>query len=122
MKKLVAIILTVVMALGMMAACAEPMLGGWSVSENTEITDEQKALFDKAMEGLLGVNYEPIAFLGSQVVSGTNYCFLCRATVVYPGATVQLALVYIYENLEGATEVTNIVTLDLGELSAEVME
>ena len=122
MKKLVAIILTVVMALGMMAACAEPMLGGWSVSENTEITDEQKALFDKAMEGLLGVNYEPIAFLGSQVVSGTNYCFLCRATVVYPGATAQLALVYIYENLEGAPEVTNIVTLDLGELSAEVME
>ncbi len=122
MKKLFVIVLAVVLALAMMAAVAEPLPGGWTVSENNEITDEQKAVFDKAMEGLLGVNYEPIAYLGSQVVAGTNHCFLCRATVVYPGASAQLVLVYIYENLKGAAEITNIAPLDLSAFAAEAME
>ena len=122
MKRLFAFILAIVLALGTAAAFAEPMLGGWSVSENIELTEDQKALFDRALENLVGVDYVPVAYLGSQVVAGTNHCFLCRATVVYPGATPQLALVYIYENLEGAAEITNIVMLDLGEFSTEAME
>lgn len=122
MKKLFAVILAVVLALGTMAVCAEPMLGGWTVSENIEITDEQKTVFDKALEGLLGVNYEPLAYLGSQVVAGTNHCFLCRSTVVAPGAVPQLALVYIYEGLDGHAEILNIEMLTLGEFANEVME
>ena len=122
MKKFFAVILAIVLALGTMAVCAEPMMSGWTVSENIEITEEQKAVFDKALEGLLGVNYEPLAYLGSQVVAGTNHCFLCRSTVVYPGAVPQLALVYIYEALDGHAEILNIEMLTLGEFANEVME
>lgn len=85
--------------------------GGWSAAEDTALTDDQRSLFERALEGLLGVNYEPIAYLGSQVVAGLNHCFLCKATVVYPGAQPTYKLVYIYEDLNGNTEVTDIVDL-----------
>ena len=84
------------------------MAGGWSVSEDTGLTEDQRNLFEKALEGLVGVNYEPTAYLGSQVVAGLNHCFLCKATVVYPGAQPTYKLVYIYENLDGNAEVKDI--------------
>ena len=70
------------------------------------------------MEGLIGVNYEPIAYMGSQVVAGLNHCFLCKATVVYPGAQPSYKMVYIYEALDGHAEVLEIADVALG-VSAE---
>ena len=118
MKKITALLLAAVLVLGIACAFAEiALVGGWSVAESTEITDENKAVFDKAMEGLLGVDYEPVAYLGSQVVAGLNHCFLCKATVVYPDAVPTLVLVYIYEDLDGNATVTNIADLDIAALS-----
>lgn len=87
----------------------EPLLGGWAQSESSEITDDLRLVFDKAFEGFTGVGYTPLALLKTQVVAGTNYCFLCEATPVSPGAEPCRALVYIYEDLRGNAEVTNIV-------------
>ena len=88
--------------------------GAWEVAEDTSLTEERLAVFEKALDGLVGVDYNPLCYLGSQVVAGTNHCFLCRATVVYPGAEAGLALVYVYEDLEGQCELSDIVTLELG--------
>lgn len=74
--------------------------GGWKLAEDQRLTAAQIAVFDKAMEKLVGVKYDPVAYLASQVVSGTNHCFLCKATVVRPGATPRYTLVYIYEDLK----------------------
>ena len=122
MKKLFVLMLALVLALGAMGACAETMPGGWSVNETIDMTDEAKAVFDKALEGLVGVNYEPLAYLGKQIVSGTNHCFLCRATVVYPNAVPELALVYVYEDAQGNCSITFITTLDLAASSGTAME
>ena len=70
------------------------------------------------MTGLTGVRYEPVAYLGSQLVAGRNHCFLCKATVVYPGAAPKFVLVYIYEDLSGNARMTNIAALDIAALSA----
>ena len=86
----------------------EMLAGGWAVSESAELTDEQKAIFEKALEDLLGVDYEPIALLGTQVVAGTNYCFLAKATVVAPDAKPKYVLVYVYRDLEDNATVMNI--------------
>jgi hypothetical protein len=56
------------------------------MTEDAVLTEEAQSAFDKAMEGLVGVNYTPLALLGTQLVSGTNYSFLCEAAVVYPDA------------------------------------
>ena len=83
------------------------MAGGWQVAYEPELTDETKAIFAKALDGLVGVDYEPIACLGTQVVAGTNYCFLAKATVVYPGAQPTYVLVYVYQDLEGNATIMN---------------
>ena len=80
-------------------------VGGWSVPQDTKITEEELKIFNKAIEGLTGVGYEPVAYLGSQVVAGTNHCFLCKSTVIYPGATNRYTLVYIYEKFDGTEEI-----------------
>ena len=48
------------------------------------VTDEQAALFAKATEKLLGVGYEPVGLIDE--ADGLYFCFLCKGTVVYPGA------------------------------------
>ena len=84
------------------------------------MTEENKAIFDKGMEKLVGVQYEPVAYLGSQLVAGMNHCFLCKATVVYPNAVPTWKLVYLYEDLKGEVSVLNIADLDIAALSAPV--
>ena len=118
MKKMMALMLALVMVFAL-AACGQqkaPTLGGWTPVEDAKMTEAQNA-FDKAMEGLIGVNYVPVALIGKQLVSGTNYCILCEATVVYPDAKPYYALVYLYQDLQGKAEVTNIVKLDLGDIA-----
>lgn len=88
--------------------------GGWTPAADPTITDEVKALLDKGMEGLVGVNYTPVAYLGSQVVSGTNHAILCQATGVYPDAVPYFVIVYLYEDLQGNVSLMNIANFDVG--------
>lgn len=106
--------------LGSLAACGqkkkETTVGGWTLTEDGALTSEAQSAFDKAMEGLVGVNYTPVALLGTQLVSGTNYCILCEAAVVYPDAQPYYAVVTVYQDLQGKAEVRNIVAMDLGKI------
>jgi hypothetical protein len=84
--------------------------GGWAYNQGELSLDknaEAKAAFDKAIEGLVGCVYEPIALIGSQVVAGTNYCILCKATPVVPDAESSYVLLYIYADLDGNAEITD---------------
>ena len=121
MKKWIAIVLLAVMLFSL-AACGqkkeEPAaVGGWTLNDSGELSAEAKAAFDKAMEGLMGVNYTPVALLGTQLVSGTNYSILAEATVVYPDAQPYYAVVTVYEDLQGKAEIRNIAALDLGRIA-----
>ena len=64
----------------------------WNLPETIEIPEEVTAACDKAMDGLTGVGYEPVGYLGEK--DGV-YCVLCRATVIYPDAKPYYALVYV---------------------------
>ena len=116
MKRMIALMLAVLVLVSS-GAIAEGLLGGWTVAEENGITEDLQAVFDKAMEKLMGVSYEPVAYLGSQVVAGLNHCFLCKATVIYPNAAPAYKLVYIYQDLEGNAEILNIADLDIAQLS-----
>ena len=67
----------------------------WDMSISPEITEDIKALFDRAMEKRMGVEYTLVAVLG---VIDSSYCILCKAAVVYPGARPYNVLVYINED------------------------
>ena len=85
-----------------------PLAGGWFPAEDPTITDELKALVDKATGNLVGASYTPVALLSTQVVAGMNYCILCKITPVVPDAIPTWNLVYIYADLEGNAEITNV--------------
>ena len=110
MKKLFAVLLALVMLMSG-AAMAEGMLvGGWSAceSEALPLPEDAAAAFDKALEGFVGSNVTPVALLASQVVAGTNYCFLCSVTPVAPNAESSCAMVYVYADLNGGAELTDV--------------
>ena len=86
--------------------------GGWEAVEDGTVTDELQALFDKASEKMVGVDYTPVELLEKQIVSGTNYKFLCESKVVSPDAAVQKAVVIIYEDLEGNAEILDVEVLE----------
>ncbi|MCR5323009.1 MAG: hypothetical protein K6E85_07045 [Lachnospiraceae bacterium] len=88
------------------------LMGGWSQASNVKVTKSIKKAFKKAMNGLVGVDYKPVAVLSQQVVAGMNYCILCESKVVYPGAQTGYSLVYIYKGLDGSAELKDIVRLD----------
>ena len=101
-------------------ALAEPLVGGWQnvPHEAAELPAEAQAAFDRAMEGLDGAQYVPVALLSTQVVAGTNYCVLCQITPVVPDAASTWALVYVYADLQGNAEITNVYELYIDRHSA----
>jgi hypothetical protein len=126
MKKLFALMLAMLMVFALCACGASPapaaekepaVVGGWTLSEDAALSEEARAAFEKAMEGFTGVGYEPLALIGTQVVSGTNYCILCEGRVIVPDAAPYYALVYVYADLKGGAQILNIAALDLGDIA-----
>ena len=118
MRKMMSLCLALMLLFGIGCAFAEDgaLSGGWTAAEDPAVTDEMNALIQKALDGLVGVNYIPVAYLGSQVVAGTNYAFLCQATAVVPDAVPAWKILYLYEDLEGNVSVLGISDLELGIL------
>ena len=86
----------------------EPVDGGWGTASDPTLTDEVRALFEKALDGLVGVNYVPVTYLGTQVVAGYNHAILCQATTVYPGAAPRWVIMYLFEDPDGNVAITDI--------------
>ena len=95
----------------------EGMTGGFTLNTGkTELKDNEEVnvAFKKALEGFTGVSYEPIAYLGSQVVSGTNYAVLCFEKESTASAETKLSIVTVYENLDGKAEILSTEDVDFG--------
>lgn len=92
------------------------LLGGWTVDPvgDDRLPEDVQSAFDRVTEKLLGVNYTPVAFLGSQVVAGVNYAILCEAKPVVPDPVQSLKVMIIYVDLSGEAELLEISDLDLG--------
>ncbi len=88
--------------------------GGWNINTSSTAMSKNakaKAAFEKVTENINGVTYEPIAVLGTQVVSGSNYAVLCRKTPSNPSAASQVVVMYIYVSLDGNAKVTGFKTV-----------
>lgn len=92
-------------------------LGGWEVLDSGKPgslgSEQAQASFEKALEKLVGVNYNPVQLLATQLVSGTNYIALARGKVVVPDAKPELYKITWYEDLNGESSITDIKKLDL---------
>ena len=99
---------------------SNPIVGGWKIAEvgREELTDEEKEMFTKAMETVLGETYEPVCVLATQVVSGTNYAFLARGTVVSNDPVSNFNIVKIYKDLQGEVSLTSIADINIGDIQS----
>ena len=84
-----------------------PVEGGWELADSPVITPDIQSVLDRAMERFSGARLEPIAYIGSQVVAGSNYCLLCKMTPEEQDAEAAYTIVYLYEDLEGRVEITD---------------
>ena len=107
-KKIVALILTISLLATSVCAVAD---GGWSVKTTVSamsIDKQASRALTKAMKEYTGYVLKPLALLGTQVVAGTNYCFLCYGSTVTQSPTHSLCKAYVYEGLDGKARITGI--------------
>lgn len=62
--------------------------GGWVITEEAKncptcnLPEQVATAFSKVtMDLMVGAKYEPLMYLATQVVNGTNYMILCRETI-----------------------------------------
>ncbi len=122
MKKMIAMLLALCL-LTALSACGgreeRQTLGGWTLTEDGAVSERAQKAFDKATDGIAGASYQPVALLGTQVVSGMNYCFLCEVMLYtdrVDACSLYYAVVTVYENAQGEAEILNTVPLDLGQI------
>lgn len=97
---------------------AEPLAGGWQIPEQITaavIPEEARKAFDKAVEGFTGNELTPMALLGTQVVAGTNYAFLCRSKLATEEPAESIQIVIVYEDTEGNATISEIHNLDVSQ-------
>ena len=82
--------------------------GGFTDTKSPVLTEKDRALFQKAAGSLTGVEYTPVAYLGTQVVAGTNHLFLCKTAPITPDAEATYALVTVYEDLDGNVSIADV--------------
>lgn len=86
---------------------SSPNFGGWTEFSFT-LTPMAKSVLESVLP--LGAKYTPIAF-ATQVVAGTNYCFLCEAQYATPVSSENVVLVYVYQPANGKPVLHKIVSI-----------
>lgn len=90
-----------------------PLLGGWQNifnKQNNVLSEEEKYIFDKAKERYTDLELEAVSILGKQVVAGTNYMYLAKAT--NKNGVESYKIVVLYYDLEGYSSITKVTDFD----------
>lgn len=98
------------------APAGATLAGGWTIAEDPAITDNIKNIFFQGLDsyhtGTITVAFTPVALLGTQVVAGTNYAVLSKASEINQGS--KWVIIYLYQDLEGNATVLSVADLPLG--------
>ena len=98
----------------------EKLVGGWFVESSGKLNvldGKVGEIWEKATETLTGMSYNPIAVVGKQLVSGTNYAVLCYGRGSYDETTEGIYLVTLYEDLKGTSEIVSNAYINLAEFN-----
>ena len=86
------------------------ILGGWNLDEVKGCNLPQKVAtdFTAVTSELVGAEYEPIAYLGSQEVNGTNYRILALRKAVIQNTEKRIVKMIIHEELDGSVRLESV--------------
>lgn len=120
MKKYLSLFLSGILLLTLACGCvyasaatlgqrrSSPVLGGYESPATPIVTPSARSALNKALNGMVGADYTPVALVDTQVVSGTNYRLLCKISPVVPNAQATYNLVTVYQDLQGNARITDI--------------
>lgn len=85
-------------------------LGGWNIDEMKSVNLPQKAqsAFIAVTGGLVGADYMPVLYVGSQIVNGTNYCIFALQTLVVPNPEKRLVKMIINVSTNGKASLVSV--------------
>lgn len=91
------------------------ILGGWNLDEvkGCNLPQKVQTAFTAVTGELVGADYEPIAYLGSQQVNGMNYRILALQTLAVPNAEKRIVKMIIHEELNGSVRLASVSGLAL---------
>ena len=91
------------------------ILGGWNLDEIKGCNLPQKVQtdFTAVTSEMTGADYEPIAYLGSQTVNGTNYRLIAIQRLVIPNGEKRIVKMIIHESVDGTASLVSISGLAL---------
>ena len=81
--------------------------GSWTVCkpEGASLPQKAQTAFTQATSTFVGVSFEAVTLLGTQVVSGTNYLILCVGTPAISDPVPEIYATCIHEDPQGKAEV-----------------
>ena len=79
------------------------MLGGWVLENFTGVKLPQKVAsgFVSVTGGLVGTEYQPVLYVGKQIVNGTNHCVLAIQKLITATPEERLVKVILNESPRG---------------------
>lgn len=91
------------------------MVGSWTINVSTSGMPEKIATAFSALNEMVGAEYDFIAYLGTQLVNGTNHAVLAKQSVIAGKDTVNIVTVIFHETKEGVTLMNIERVLESGE-------
>lgn len=100
------------------AALSGTLPGGWQTNSSYSelLKDEERDIFAKAAEGLTGASCNPVTVVADQVVSGTNYAYLCQGRQVTGTDHGAWYIVTVYSNTENEAQINNVYRMDISDM------
>lgn len=86
------------------------ILGGWDLSALKSCALPQKAAsaFSAVTGGLVGAEYMPVLYVGSQQVHGTNHCIIAVQTLITANPEKRLVKMVINEGTDNPGSIVSI--------------
>lgn len=104
------------------APANDPLANTWAIPVNytrCELSDDVKAVYDKALKDFVGNELDPMALIGTEDRDGMSYAILCHSILTTADSVESIQVVTVYEDEEGQAYIVNISTVDPNELSGK---
>ncbi|MBR0203838.1 MAG: hypothetical protein IJQ56_05670 [Synergistaceae bacterium] len=86
-------------------------LGNWELDNNMKtanLPQKAQSAFTAVTSGLIGCDYQPVLYVGSQLVNGTNHCILAIQRPVVQNPEARLVKMIVHEDLNGSPSLMSI--------------
>ena len=90
-------------------------LGTWDLDniKTANLPQKAQSAFTEVTSDLVGGDYQPVLYVGSQLVNGTNHCILAIQRPVVQNPNAKLVKMIVHEDLDGSASLISISDITL---------